>query len=404
MQSDFDVVIAGAGLVGAALALGLSRLGLQVLVVDKLPPPGAARGPGISPEVNDTRGLALSLSSVAVLEALQVWSRLASLVYPIKHIHVTQQGHFGALRLSHRDLDLPTLGVVCPAEALQRALLVALEDAPGISVHWATRLTACNAEREALQISLVTSTQPTSCTTSLLIGADGIDSQVREFAGIETQRHAYGQTAIVANVDVACPRANTAFERFTTSGPLALLPIGGRRHVLVRTAHCADLAELLALTDAAYLVDARQRFGHTLGAWSNLGPRRAHPLVLQRAARLIGARCMLLGNAANTVHPNAAQGLNLGFRDVAAALTIIENAQRAGEDLGSTPVLQRYAAARAGDQHSTTRITDTLARVFALESPVFGSLRALAILAVDRLPTVKRAILRRLALGQGFMA
>lgn len=409
MRPDFDAVIAGAGLVGAALGLGLARLGLQVLILDKLPPPerrdtgtGEGTSPEISPEIRDGRALALSSSSVAVLETLGVWSRLEPAVYPIKHIHVSQQGHFGALRLNHHDLDLPTLGYVCPFDPLQRVLEAELDGAPGISVQWATRLVACRVSSEAVQISLLTSGRTIAYNTSLLVGADGIDSSVREFAGIGTRRHDYGQTAIVANVDVARPRAHTAFERFTTSGPLALLPLGGRRHVLVRTAHTTEVAALLALPDAAYLMDARQRFGHALGDWSNLGPRRAYPLLLQRATRIVGARSMLIGNAANTVHPNAAQGLNLGLRDVAAVLAILAGAQR-GEDPGSAQMLQRYAVMRAGDQQTVTRMTDTLARTFALKSSVLGGLRACAMLAADRLPLVKRATLRRLALGQGFM-
>jgi 2-octaprenyl-6-methoxyphenol hydroxylase len=393
---DFNVVIAGAGFVGAALGLGLAHQGLKVLVVDQLPPPGQGS--------DDGRGLALNMSSVAVLDALALWSQLAPLVYPIKHIHVTQQGHFGAVRLSHRDLALPALGYVCPAQELQRVLRMALAAAPEITLHWSTSLVAVQADDMALRLTLRSAGDSANCTTSLLVGADGIDSAVRELAGIGVRRHAYGQTAIVSNVDVAQPRAHTAFERFTTSGPLALLPLGPRRHVLVRTAPTDAVPGLLALPDAAYLADAMQRCGRTPGAFSNLGPRRAHPLVLQRAAQVTGRRSLLLGNAANTLHPNAAQGLNLGLRDVAGALETLARARDAGEDLGSAEVLQRYARAREHDQRTTTQITDTLARVFAHASPALGSLRALAMIGADRLPWIKRLALRRLVLGQGLLS
>ncbi len=394
MAGDFEVVIAGAGLVGAALGLGLAQQGLRVLIVDQQPSP-AARGA----DAGDGRGLALSVSSVAVLESLQVWPHLAAIATPIKTIHVSQQGHFGALRLSHRDLGLPLLGYVCPADELQRTLLTALAATPGLTLRWQTRLTGARATPDGMELTLH-SAATERCTTSLLVGADGVASVVRELAGIEVEQHLYGQTAIVANVEVARPRAHTAFERFTTSGPLALLPLGARRYVLVRTARSEEVAGLLALTEAAYLQDAQQRFGYALGALSKLGSRRAHPLLAQRAAQVIGARSLLLGNAANALHPNAAQGLNLGLRDVAAALSVIAQAQCAAEDLGSPAVLARYAAVRKQDHQTTTRITDTLARVFALDVPIVGSLRALALCTVDRLPWVKRAALRRLALAQ----
>jgi 2-octaprenyl-6-methoxyphenol hydroxylase len=399
VTDDFEVAIVGTGLVGAALGLGLAQQGRRVLLVDQLARPAARGLPA-----RDDRGLALSLSSVAVLEALQVWPQLASVAYPITQIHVSQQGHFGALRLSHRELGMPLLGYVCPAEELHYALLTALAATPGIAVRWQTRLTALRATPEGMEISLHSAEQVSHCATALLVGADGVASVVRELAGIEVQRHAYEQTAIVANIEVARPQPHTAFERFTTSGPLALLPLGGRRYVLVRSAHTAEVARLLALPDEAYLRDAQQRFGYALGAFCNLGLRRAHPLLAQRAQQVIGARSLLLGNAANAVHPNAAQGLNLGLRDVAAALAVLAEAQRAAEDLGSPAVLARFAAARKHDQQTTTRLTDVLARLFALELPLVGGLRALALCTADRLPWIKRAVLRRLALGHGHFA
>lgn len=394
--SGFNLVIAGAGFTGAALGLGLARAGARVLVVDKLPTPAAAQGDG--------RGLALNIPSIDLLTRLGLWRELAPRAHPIRHIHVTQQGHFGALRLSHRDLGLPVLGYVCPAHELQRVLLAALGSAPAAELRWSTSIGAVHPEAETLRVNLRTPAGALDCTTGLVIGADGIDSAVRELAGIGVVRRAYEQTAIVSRIEVAEPRAYTAFERFTTSGPLALLPVGGRRHVLVRSARTAEVPALLALSEHDYLADAQRRFGFAVGAFSALGPRRAHPLVLQRAARLTGPRMLLLGNAANTLHPNAAQGLNLGFRDVATALAILGDAVHAGDDVGSAAVLARYVDARQADQRATVRVTDTLARVFAVESPLVGSLRALALASADRLPWLKRIALQRLALGQGVWA
>lgn len=390
--SDAPIVIAGAGFVGAALGIGLARQGLPVLIVDAQPRPDDRGGDG--------RGLALNRRTVDLLGALDLWPALVSSAYPIRHIHVTQQGHFGALRLDHTDLDVPALGHVCPADALQRALLAGLAAAPTLRVCWSSSITALQPEPAALHLTLRTPAGSEHCSAALLIGADGLASGVRALAGIGVQRHAYGQTAIVTAVDVERPRPHTAFERFTTSGPLALLPLGTRRHVLVRTARSSEVDALLALPDAAFLADAAARFGHAHGAFSALGPRRAHPLVLARAERISAPRTLLLGNAAHTLHPNAAQGLNLGLRDVAEALTLLGGAAARGEDPGDAALLQTYVAQRAGDQRATVRFTDTLARTFAVDSALFGTLRAAALAGADRLPFVKRVALRRLALGQ----
>jgi len=240
-----------------------------------------------------------------------------------------------------------------------------------------------------------------TCEAALLLGADGVESTVRRLTHIPVQRHDYGQTAIVANIEVANARPHTAFERFTSSGPLALLPLGPHRQVLVRCARNADVPALLALSEADYLTDTAARFGAGHGAFSACGPRRAHPLLLCRAERLTGPRTLLLGNAANTLHPNAAQGLNLGLRDVAAVLELLDEATLRGGDPGEPALLARYAAARHADHRATVQVTDTLARLFAAESSAVGVLRAAAMIAADRLPIFKRLALQRLALGQG---
>ncbi len=392
---DFDVVIVGAGLVGAALALGLARVGFRILLADKAAPPAEMSGDG--------RGLALAHSSVAVLEGLDIWSSLQPVAYPVKHIHVSQQGHFGALRLNHRALAVSALGFVCPASTLQRALSKALTGAAEITIAWATTLPGWQQTGSTLTLKLSSAEGTSETTTRLLVGADGTDSSVREWAGIPVRRRNYGQTAIVAAVEVARPRPHTAFERFTTSGPLALLPLGGSRHVLVRTAPTDEVTALLALPDVAYLKDTEHRLGGIVGTLTHLGPRRPHPLVLQVAQRLCDARCLLIGNAANTLHPNGAQGLNLGLRDVAALRDVLALVARTGGDPGNPEILQRYEERRLRDHQITRCITDSLAQTFAIGSPVIGGLRALALVGADRMPWLKRLALRRLALGEGHL-
>ncbi len=331
---------------------------------------------------------------MTLLNQLHVWPLLVGQAYPIKYLEINQRGHFGSLRLSHLDLGAPSLGYVSRAPILQRALLGAMTDLR-VTVHWSSRLIAAHPTIDANELEVALGDQHERWSTPLLIGADGIDSTVRQLAGITIDRHDYGQTAIVANLDVESPIAHTAFERFTASGPFALLPINGRRHVAVRATSTAEVAGLMALDPAAYLTDLKQRFGHRLGAFSALGPRQTHSLILQRARELGTARTLLIGNAANALHPNAAQGLNLGFRDVSALLQILAAVHRFDGDLGRPAVIADYTAARRHDHRMTVGLTDTLAKGFGIGSWPVGALRAAAILAVDRLPPLKRALLRR---------
>lgn len=400
MQRDCDVVIAGAGLVGAALGIGLAQAGLQVAVCER----GAAPT-GLAP---DPRGLALNLRSTEILHALGVWESIAAYACPVRHIHVTQQGHFGALRLSHADLDLPELGHVCPADRLQQVILERLMASSRVQIFWNTEIQASHVGAGLAHVTLCPLTVSANVnavdgrqllTAALLVGADGTDSTVRTQAGIEAVCHDYGQTAIVCNVDVTRPSPDTAFERFTTQGPMALLPMGGRRYVMVRAARTAEVSELLALSDADYLADVQRRFGYRLGTLSRPGARRVWPLQGLRAARRVADRRMLIGNAATTVHPNGAQGLNLGLRDVDEAVTLLGDAVRRGEDPGDAQVLTHFVEARDADHARTFRLTDAMARGFALEIPATGGLRSLALLLADRLPLFKRQALEALVLG-----
>ena len=402
MQRDCDVVIAGAGLVGAALGIGLAQAGLQVVVCERGAPPT-----GLAP---DPRGLALNLRSTEILRALGVWEGIAPHTCPVRHIHVTQQGHFGALRLSHADLDLPELGHVCPADRLQQVILARLMASSRVQIFWNTEIQASYVDADLAHVTLRPMSVSAntnvnamdghqSLTAALLVGADGTESTVRTQAGIEALPHDYGQTAIVCNVDVTRPAPDTAFERFTTQGPMAFLPVGGRRYVMVRAARTAEVPELLALCDADYLADAQRRFGYRLGALSRPGARRAWPLQGLRAAHRIAGRRMLIGNAATTVHPNGAQGLNLGLRDVAEAVTLLGDALSRGEDPGDAQLLAHFVEARDADHARTFRLTHAMARGFALEIPAMASLRSLALLMADRLPIFKRQAVDALVLG-----
>jgi len=389
VSREFDCVIVGAGLAGATLAVGLDTLGLSVATVDARSRTPAAPG-------RDVRGLALAPSSQRLLATLGLWSTLAPHTTALKTIVITDRGQFGSTRLCAADVGVPALGHVCPADQLLGRLDAALTTLPGCTAYWQSTVGDIVAGPDAVTLTVSDGQAQTAVSARLLIAADGLHSAVRRHFDIAATSRDYGQTAIVANADVERPVPDTAFERFTREGPLAVLPIGGARVVIVRAARTDEATGLMRLSDEAFLHDVRQRFGGRLGRFSALGERRSHPLILNRAQALHAPRTVLIGNAANTIHPNGAQGLNLGLRDVATLLDCVQMALARGEDPASTAVLEGYARRRRPDHDRTARFSDGLARVFGLDLGPVNVARGAALLACDLLPPLKRALMWRL--------
>lgn len=388
---EVDCVVVGAGLAGATLAVGLAECGLSVVTVDARS--RTAEAPG-----RDVRGLALAPTTQHLLARLGVWKTLAARANPLREIVVSDRGQFGSTMLSCTDLGVPALGFVCPADVLLAHLEGALMNLPTITPCWHATVTdiAPCAGRIALRVVHADAEAGELLTTRLLVAADGLHSVVRAHFGIEVTSRDYGQSAIVCNADVERPLPHTAFERFTREGPLAVLPHGGRRVVIVRATRSDEVAGLMQLSDEAFLADVQQRFGARLGRFSSAGERRAYALKLNRARALVAPRAVLIGNAANTIHPNGAQGLNLGLRDVATLLDLVSNALSRGEDIGSPALLDAYARRRKPDQDRTVRFSDGLARAFGLDLAPFNALRGAALLACDLLPPLKHALMWRL--------
>lgn len=384
MRPDIDCVVVGAGLVGAAQALALQQLGLKVVVIDTRNPLGGEPG-------GDVRGLALAPSSRNVLAGLGIWPALAAHVISIDEVHVSDQGHFGATHLQARDIGVDALGYVCPADRLMHALETALVES--IPVRWRTTIERIETGEHAATVTLRSDGVEEALSAALVVGADGAQSRVRELLGIATRTRDYHQHAIVVNMTVAGVEPRTAYERFTSQGPLALLPIGRERHVAVRCCAEADLERLLALDDDTYAAELLRAFGSRFNDFSALGKRSHHPLRLARARRIIAERAVLVGAAANCIHPNGAQGLNLGLRDVAALAATLR--REPGGDPGAPAPLATYADSRAADHRNVLRFTDALAQVFASHLPLMPTLRNAAMVAIDILPPAKRAMIRR---------
>ncbi len=393
MGQEYDILIVGGGMVGASLACALSGTPYRIAVVEARPF-GAPGQPSY-----DERTTALAWGSRRILEGLGLWGALAESATPIRAIHVSQRGRFGATRLYAREEGVEALGYVVANRELGRVLYGHLSGLDHVTLIAPAEVRDLQIGSGELTLSLVRNgAAERGLRAALVVAADGRDSVVRQRAGIAVQVRDYGQVAVVANVTPSRPHHDTAYERFTDTGPMALLPMAQGRCALVWTQDRERADEYLALSEEAFLAALQERFGWRLGRFGRLGARAAYPLSLVRASQVVARRLALLGNAAHSVHPVAGQGFNLALRDVAALAEILYDCARTGADPGAMAVLDRYARWRSRDLERTVAFTDTLARVFASPMPLLGHLLGLGLVALDVCPPA-RHLLARLSMG-----
>ncbi len=384
MDFDADIVMVGGGLVGQSLCCALEGLPLRVLQIEAEAPRAAAEPRW------DERNFALARRSVLALGRWGVWPHIEPIAHPILHVHASSRGDFGAVRVHASDHGVPALGYTAPARAVGAALAARLADCRTVQRRAPAELRGLHADAHGVEITVAEGGSERRMRTRLVVGADGTASAVRGFAGIEVETHDYGQTAIVCSVESRAAPAGWAFERFTDSGPFALLPLGKQRLGMIWAVPSAAAEAVLALDDADVLAAAQERFGRRAGALSRVGARQPWPLRLTRAKDVVGSRVVLLGNAAQTIHPVGAQGFNLGLRDVAALTDVLLAAAQAGADCGDPQRLAAYAAARAADREATIRMSDGLARVFNHRALPLRLLRGAAMTILDRLPLARQ--------------
>ncbi len=388
-ETELDVLIVGGGLVGASLACALGETRLRVGLVEAV----ALRSE--SQPSYDERVIALSWGSRLILAGMGVWPAVAREAEPIREIHISDRGHFGFARLDCEAQGTEALGYVVPARVLGRALYERLAVQGRIELSCPARLAELQVVPDAVEARIDFAGETRALRARLLVAADGGQSSIREREGLAAWQWEYGQTAVIATLTPERPRAGLAFERFTDSGPLAMLPMTEGRYSVVWTARDAEAPELLALGEGAFLARLQERFGYRLGRLGRLGQRAQYPLRLLQAKHPVGDRLALIGNAAHSLHPVAGQGFNLGLRDVAELAEILAEVSVSGGDPGSAEALQRFADARRWDQRTSALITDGLARLFA--SPLFplAALRNTGLLALDLLPGLKPGVARQ---------
>lgn len=379
MTDRHDVVIVGGGLVGASLAIALARQGVEVGLVEATPA-------GQMPAVFDQRNLSFAAATVNALTALGVMQQLRTPTGPIRRIHISRQGDFGRVRLEAQDYGRATFGQVVVARDFGEALEARLDGLSGLTRYRPARFVGFapdEAGHRALRIADAEGER--TLHARLVVAADGTRSALREALGIGVDEHDYGQTLFVARVRATQVPDGTAYERLGDDGPTALLPRGDRHWGVVHGVAREQAESVAALDDAAWLARLQRAVGWRIGRLVASGERSAYPIVRVVAQRLVADRAVVLGNAAQTIHPIGAQGFNLGLRD---ALTLAEEIAR-GDDPGAASRLAAYAARRREDRERTLAFSDGLARLTANPSALLKPVRSAGLVAMEAQPSLQ---------------
>ena len=410
-MNEVDVLIVGGGLVGTSLAIALSRSSaggsnargsnaqgakLRVALVE-----GTAlqvdAGKAVPPS-HDERNLALARASVNALTAIGVWPHVEARATRIRGVRVSRRGEFGVARFDAAAHGVDAFGATLPASELGRGLLLRLAACTDLQRHAPATLASLDVQTDAVVARLTTPAGEQLLRARLVVGADGTHSFVRRAAGIDAEEIDYAQTAFVCTAAPQRAIDGIAYERFTATGPVAVLPLADRRCGIVLTVPSADAARVAALADDDFVELLHERFGYRLGRFSRLGRRVSYPLRRVMARRLVAPRTVVVGNAAQTLHPIAAQGFNLGLRD---ALTLAEMliGERGDGDPGDAGLLARYAERRREDREGTAALSDGLVRWTGSEALPLRILRSLGLVALDRVAPLQEMFVRR---GMGF--
>lgn len=384
-----SIIIVGGGMAGATLALAISSLTRGKVAVDLVEAtrPDDRAHPGF-----DARAIALAQGTCQQLARIGIWPALRDCATAITHVHVSDRGHAGFVNLHAQDYRVDALGQVIELHAAGQRLFALLAKAPGVTLHCPAKVVDVLRTVTYAEVQLDNGRRLSG---QLLVAADGSRSALAQACNVQWQQRDYPQFATIANVTTSQAPQGRAFERFTRCGPLALLPMSQGRSSLVWCHAKADRAQVDRWDDARFLTELQQAFGWRLGKMLQAGKRHSYPLSLLTANQHVSHRLALVGNAAQTLHPIAGQGFNLGLRDVMSLAETLAEAAAVGEDLGAYALLSRYQQRRQRDQQATLGVTDGLIRLFANDYAPLVVGRNLGLMAMEQLPAVRDAFAKR---------
>ncbi|EGQ9597320.1 2-octaprenyl-6-methoxyphenyl hydroxylase [Vibrio parahaemolyticus] len=384
-MKQYDVVIAGGAMAGATLALAIEHLSQGALRVAVVEPFKAQsdQHPGF-----DSRSIALSYGTVNLLRHLELWSAIEPFSTPIEHIHVSDRSHAGMTDITKHDVGVEALGYVVELADVGRVYQELLTHSTAIDLYCPDSAKHITRTQENVTIELASGEL---LNAKLLVAADGAVSQCCQQIGLELSEHDFDQVAVIANIVTQEPHQGRAFERFTENGPVALLPMSDNRMSLVWCLRPDDAQIVMELSEREFLERLQQDFGWRLGAMQKVGLRASYPLLLRHRKQNISHRFAIVGNAAQTLHPIAGQGFNLGIRDV---VTLAEELVKQGEDIGRYQGLIRFSQRREADRNETIWLTSSLVHVFSNDLLAMRIGRNTALAAMDNLSIFKQPLLR----------
>lgn len=392
---DYDIAIAGGGIVGLTLACALRGSGLKIAVIEAQSQSQAA---------NKGQAYALHLVSSQILQGIGVWSAIAPWVEPFHRVRMSDGHYPHVVEFQPQDLKSRVLGHVAEHRVLLTALQNFLQDCPEVKWFCPAQVTGSRDDGLGVIVHLTdradeqaNNAVPTAIRVRLLVGADGSQSQIREQAGIGTHGWNYWQSCIVVTVATEKPHFNTAYEKFWPSGPFAILPLPGNHCRIVWTAPHAEAATIAGLDDQQFLTELSQRFGPQMGQLSLTSQRYIFSPRLMQSQYYVSKRLALVGDAAHTCHPVGGQGLNLGIRDVAALAELLRAAHQQGEDIGGSRLLNRYQDWRRTENWTILGFTDLLDRIFSNHWLPVVVTRRLGLRVMQALPPLKILCLKLMA-------
>ncbi len=380
------IAIVGAGTVGCALAISLAQAGFEVTLIDAASTGEEPQGSGF-----DSRSIALSYGSFGILNGLPIGDELQRICTPIKDIQVSDQGHLGQTLLGHDELAVPALGYVVELHKLGQCMHRHMQS--NAKINWLRGCKVTDVMQTVGEVNLAMS-DGTCVNADLVVAADGGMSSVKQLMALESTTESYPQAAVIANVGIQNGHGGMAFERFTSSGPLAMLPMsevdGQARCSLVWCVPSLQRDTVMAWSDEQFLEQLQHAFGFRLGKLTQVGERMSYPLALTYNDFPQQHRVLFIGNASQTIHPIAGQGFNLAMRDVNELVTQLTSARDQHLDIGSTRVLYGYSDSRKQDRQSVISRTDSLVRLFSNQHVPMVMGRNIGLLGLQCLSPLKQ--------------